>query len=466
MTFYKTHEIEFHNDNGLKTVFELRQELPFAPSSVEKLRVLNTGETIIDETDSDGCGVMNSRYLLTLKSGPNDDLFEVFDNADPQSVYLRIIVDNKVEFVGFLEPKTLEREYGTEGRDTIISGEFFSGIGSIGQVPIYPDFLETIMTVANVQPDTMISYDLFFSGLFEKVCKYGSRLIYAWNYEAENWRKDAVSTVDWNMFLDMRFRFNIYKEDEERPGRTLGEILTDICRTWGLRIGYSPNREAGCIFDMLAGYNGSNIPANLVDNTGWTGGYPRLPESSSTTVELQTITDSDIRKGPPPIASKKNRVGMVTHDVIEFISDPQLDINATAEVPNPETDRPYLLPGYGYGTIPIRYTAGVIANTNVTVLTGEHPALTHEQIGYMANKNIPEIETIELPIHALLAYIWGGWRFYERRKWSGLVAKKIDPMIPILFDDTVWITTTREYDPYTGYTQLELLQIAWQDPFN
>jgi hypothetical protein len=466
MNYYKTHEIAVKNDIGTNTTFELYQELASAPSSVGYLPVVNRNEEIVDEINEDAIGVMNSRYVLHLISGPTRDFYSIFNDADPQSVYLKILIDDQLHFLGFLEPKLLDREYGKENEDSIITGEFFSGFASIAKVPIYPEFLESIMSVTGVTSETLISYDLLFSGLFETVCKYGNKFIYAWDWQAENWRENAISPIAWNMFLDMRFKFSNYKEDDDKAGRLLGDILNDICRTFALRIGYSTSKNACLVVDVTKGYTGTSFSGHEMDNSTWTGGFPRIAQSSQTTIALQSFTDSDIRKVRNPNTNKLPRYSLISNSAKDFPSSlyPSSGLFATIEVANPTVSRPYLLQGYQYGTIPFIPDKNVL-NSGLEVITEEEPSISGESMGWVRNVAIPEIDDLDLPVHGLLAYILGGWRFKERAKWSGSVKKVMDPMLPITFNSKVWHVVKRSINPRTCISTLDLIELSWQDPF-
>jgi len=472
MAYLVTHRLTVGNIKGSDTVFELLRDVSTQPT-IAQLPIINTAQTIRHEFDRDGVSPLNSSYTLTALNNDPDDLYELLNEAEPQSIMLRITAGSTKVFQGFAEPESLDQYYDSIGEQDLVTVDFYNGLTSLAQTNITNVFIEELLELVNTDHETLINYDRLFSAVALKAEGHSSEVEYAWPWIADNWRQFSGSIPSYSMMVDLYFRFQMYREfDREKQiyteaGKTLGQIFVDICRTFGVRIGYSYTRQRWCVYDFTSARTGTAFNASIIrtgGNNNSLGFSPRTANTSGAQVQLQALTEDNLLYSPRSKNRSLEIFSSVTHDAPkyrEFLR-PDAGIAPSFTIDNLQS-RNYLTRAYQYGPIPFEGDGDPEApgtDALVQVIDAAPPNISSTSLAFISHPVVEEELGVSLPVHAVISWLWSSWRFVRRRRFTGVFDQLIDPMIPVSWDGSTWLVQSAGVDPISMQTSVELLEIS------
>jgi len=463
MSFHKTHTISFND-----VTVDLYQQLSSAPSSVGKLPLQYSDERVTYTFDSFGVSPLSASYRLRLIDNTPTDFFAILSGAEPQSVMLEIIDDGDSIFKGFLNPTYLDRVYDTIGMVDVVVGDFFTGLSSMGNANVSPEFINRFLDFAGTNQNTFIPYDRLFQALSIRAERRTSKISYAFPWSCDTWRNEITGGAPtWPMLVDMAFRYTLYHayntdEDEFADiGNTFNQIYTSICRYFLLRIGWSFKRNAFCVYEIFSGIDSANIDTIEVesDTPGSLGSFPRIQNTTAVSVAKQAITDADIIKPRDPVKSFEAPLATVSHKALEW----RFTDAIYPQVFTLENDKPNGIYQRGYSNVVPFSNDSTVAlipdqQSSVQVVYEDPPGIALTALSAIEHPLIP---SEQFPIQVLLSGLIGGWRLEKMERFKLRVSLKIDPMIPITFNGKTFVVLESSYSIIDKFSDIEIIQVDY-----
>ena len=238
MAFEKTHSLQFTNDEGTQTVYDLFQNLSSAPASVKKLPLTDAknNERIEIRSSTDrGEGIVTTFCELTMQIANDDPLLDALNTAPfgtiSNGMMLIITVGATEQFKGFLNPLRHEQELASGLQQ--VDALFTEGVAAADTV----DWLDVQLAINSSGNsfhaiENVPIADLLDIFIYEPQGLRGADVVEATRLRPAHW--DGTTLDEKNLLRELFINANSFAFDDN-----VADAMKAIAIAFGLTIGWS-----------------------------------------------------------------------------------------------------------------------------------------------------------------------------------------------------------------------------------